>query len=60
MALTKASLSAKIEAELQTVFGVAADTAQLKNFCDAIAQAVVDEIQTNAVAEINAETGTVT
>lgn len=49
MALTQASLSGKIETELQAVFGSPADSAQLKKFCDAIAKAVVDEIKTNAV-----------
>lgn len=56
MALTQASLSGKIEAELETVFGSPADSVQLKKFCDAIAKAVVDEIQSNAVVN---STGTV-
>lgn len=56
MALTQASLSGKIEAELETVFGSPADSVQLKKFCDAVAKAVVDEIQSNAVVN---STGTV-
>lgn len=56
MALTQASLSGKIETELETVFGSPADSVQLKKFCDAIAKAVVEEIQSNAVVN---STGTV-
>jgi hypothetical protein len=48
MALTQASLSGKIQAEIQSLYGTPADGAKLKNFCDAIAKAVVDEIQQNA------------
>ena len=48
MALTQASLSTKLQAEIQTLYGVADDAALLKKFCDAVAKAVVDEIQQNA------------
>ena len=48
MALTKVSLSAKIEAEIIALYGTPDDSAQLKNFADALAKAIVDEIQANA------------
>jgi len=57
MALTQASLSSKIQAEIINLYGVADDSAKLKDFADAIAKAVVDEIQANAVVTT---TGTVT
>jgi hypothetical protein len=49
MALTKASLSGKIKTQIQALYGPADDGALLTKFCDAVAQAVVDEIQQNAV-----------
>jgi len=55
MALTQASLSTKIQTEIIALYGVADDSALLKKFADAIAKAVVDEIQANAVVS-----GTVT
>jgi len=57
MALTLASLSTKIQTEIVALYGVADSSARLKNFADAIAKAVVDEIQANAVVS---STGTVT
>lgn len=57
MALTQASLSTKIQTEIINLYGVADDSALLKKFADAIAKAVVDEIQANAVVNT---TGTVT
>ena len=55
MALTQASLSTKIQTEIVALYGIADDSSLLKKFADAIAQAVVDEIQANAVVS-----GTVT
>jgi len=49
MALTQASLSTKIQTEIIALYGAADDSALLKKFADAIAKAVVDEIQANAV-----------
>jgi hypothetical protein len=49
MALTQASLATKIQTEIITQFGAAADASILNKFCQAIAKAVVDEIQQNAV-----------
>ena len=49
MALTQASLSTKIQTEIVALYGVADNAARLKDFADAIAKAVVDEIQANAV-----------
>jgi hypothetical protein len=57
MALTQASLSSKIQAEIVALYGVADDPSRLQDFADAIAKAVVDEIQANAVVS---STGTVT
>lgn len=48
MAITQTSLSTKIQAALIAQMGAVADAAQLKKFSDAIALAVVTEIQTNA------------
>ena len=59
MALSQASLSGKIEAERQALYGAPADGTKLKQFCDAVAKAVVDEIQANAVVNTTV-TGTVT
>ena len=55
MPLTKESLSTKIQTEIIALYGAADDSSKLKDFADAIAKAVVDEIQANAVV-----TGTVT
>lgn len=50
MALTKASLSGKIETRIKAEYGGNPDDAALlKKFCDAVAEAVVDEITSNAV-----------
>ena len=49
MALTKASLSTKLETEMTALLGVPADPVLRKKMLDAIAKAVVDEIQANAV-----------
>lgn len=56
MGISQSTLSAKIETELQVVFGGPADSAQLKKFCDAIAKAVVDEIHSNAVVNVTTTT----
>lgn len=48
MALTLASLSTKIQTEIIALYGAPDDAARLKQFADAIAKAVVDEIQQNA------------
>ena len=55
MAMSQATLSTKIQTEIIALYGAADDSALLKKFADAIAKAVVDEIQANA--EVN---GTVT
>lgn len=52
MALTTASLKAKIIAEISAALGAPADGAQLAKFAEAIAKAVVDEIQANAVVTV--------
>lgn len=49
MALTKASLSTKIVNAIEAEYGSADDSATLKKFADAVADAVVDEITNNAV-----------
>lgn len=49
MALTQASLSGKIKVEIQALYGPADNDATLTKFCNAVAKAVVDEIQQNAV-----------
>lgn len=59
MPLTQASLSGKIKAEIQALYGPADNDATLTKFCNAVAKAVVDEIQANAVVNTNV-TGTVT
>jgi len=57
MGITKASLSGKIKANIESLYGSADNQAMLVKFCDAVAQAVVDEIHENATV---ASTGTVT
>jgi hypothetical protein len=52
--LTQASLSTKIQTEIVALYGAADNSALLKKFADAVAKAVVDEIQANALV-----TGTV-
>ena len=49
MPLSQASLSTKIQTEIIALYGAADDSSRLKQFADAIAKAVVDEIQANAV-----------
>ncbi len=49
MPLTLAALSTNIQTELIEEFGAADDASKLKKFADAVAKAVVDEIQANAV-----------
>jgi hypothetical protein len=49
VALTQASLSTKIQTEIIAEFGAPDDAGILAKFADAIAKAVVDEIQANAV-----------
>lgn len=53
MALAQSTLSAKIQAEIIILYGVADDATTLQNFADALAKAVVDEIQQNAVVTVN-------
>ncbi len=48
MALNLASLSTRIQTEIIALYGVADDAAKLKQFADAIAKAIIDEIQANA------------
>lgn len=48
MPMTQASLSTKIQVEIVAQLGAADDSAQLKRMADAIAKAVVDEVQANA------------
>lgn len=47
MALTQASLATKIQAEIIAQFGAPADASTLLKFANAIAKAVIDEIQAN-------------
>ena len=50
MALTQAALATKIKNNLETEFGkVADDPNQMDKFAQAMAKAIVDEIQANAV-----------
>ena len=63
MALTQASLSTKLQTEIIALYGAADDSSRLKQFCDAVAKAVVDEIQANAtlvVSTPNVQGGTST
>ena len=48
MALSKASLSTKIQTEIIALYGAADNSARLKDFADALAKAIVYEIQANA------------
>lgn len=54
MSLSQSDLSSKLQANLSGVFTIL-NSVELKKVCDAIAQAVVDEITQNAIV-----TGTVT
>jgi len=49
MPLTQASLATKIQAEVIGLYGAPDSASILADFANAIAAAVVDEIQTNAV-----------
>lgn len=55
MAISQATLSTKLQAEIISLLGVADDPAQLQKVMDAIAKAVVDEIQ--GLAEVNVTSG---
>lgn len=57
MGITSASLSTKIQAEIIVEFGAPNDSSRLTKFCNAIARAIVDEFEQNAVVN---STGTVT
>lgn len=57
MGITKSSLSGKIKSNIESLYGAANDQTMLTKFCDAVAQAVVDEIHENATVS---STGTVT
>ena len=57
MGITSASLSTKLQTEIIAEFGAPQDSSQLTKFCNAVARAVVDEIESNAVVN---STGTVT
>lgn len=48
MAMSVSSLKTKIQTEIINQFGAPADSSQLQKFCEAIAQAVYDEVTTNA------------
>lgn len=48
MAIAQATLSTKIQTEIIALYGAPDDAAKLKDFADAIAKAVVDEIHANA------------
>ena len=56
MAIAQATLSTKLQTEIIALYGAADNSARLKDFCDAIAKAVVDEIHANA--EVNTVTST--
>lgn len=47
MAMTKASLKSRIETEIQALFNIQ-DASQLDKMSEAIANAVIDEVQINA------------
>ena len=57
MALTQAALATKIQAEIIAQFGAPADASILLKFANAIAKAVVDEIQANAVTSTTVSGG---
>lgn len=48
MAISQSSLSSKIQTEIVNLYGIADDAQRLQDFADAIAKAIVDEIQQNA------------
>lgn len=52
MPLTEASMSTQIQAEMTVIFGAPADSTQLQKFCDALAKAIVENIQTNALVTV--------
>lgn len=56
MALTKASLSGKFKSKISALYTILTE-AELQKICDALAEAVVEEIQTNGVVSV---AGTVT
>lgn len=60
MALSKSSLSAKIKAAIEAEFDINAEFGDdiLQKFSDAVADAVVDEITSNAVVTSTGATGT--
>jgi len=49
MPLSQASLSARIISEVIALKGAATDAAELQTFADALAKAIVDEFQANAL-----------
>ena len=49
MALSQATLAAKIVAEITALYGAPQNATILQNFANALAKAIVDEIQANAV-----------
>lgn len=52
MALTQASLSTRIQTEVVNLYGAADDAAKLKDFADALALAIVNEITSSAVVTV--------
>lgn len=56
-AISQATLSTKLQTNISAVLHAPVDTAQLKKVCDAIALAVVNEIQTNAVVTVTSVSG---
>lgn len=57
MPLAQATLATKIKNEIQLLYGVADDPAKLDDFAQALAKAVVDEIQQNAVVTVTSVSG---
>ena len=57
MPLTKASMSTSIKTEIEGLYGTPDDPSLLQKFCDALAKAIVENIQANALVST---TGTVT
>ncbi len=49
MPLLASRLSASLETGIESAYGLPQDPSKLKAFCDAVADAIVTEIQDNAV-----------
>jgi len=57
MALSKSSLKDRIKNNIIAAYGAPDDSAQLEKMCQAIADAVVDEIKANAAVSVTGVQG---